>query len=213
MPQEASRTATFLQDLLKSTAKKVCESAPQDFTSQQTPEMKHKTNLFLTARFWPKFEQSSDYLYEKYKQVKAEQVSTMYLIRKKKSTGLLFFIQRFNENWINTHLNVCLVQVIRIIQTLTALCAYDYQFTFFSHPNTHINWQDGDHIKASQREVNPPVAKSQRIFFVFYSSILWGAPALASKVWSLRGNNKCWQGSREQLWPPTLPFLCYSLTC
>lgn len=29
-----------------------------------------KTNLFLTASFWPKFEQSSDYLYEKYKQVK-----------------------------------------------------------------------------------------------------------------------------------------------
>lgn len=63
---------------------KACESAPQDFTSQQTPEMRHKTNLFLTARFWPKFEQSSDYLCEKYKQVKAGQVSTMYLIRKKK---------------------------------------------------------------------------------------------------------------------------------
>lgn len=173
--------------------------------------MRHKTNLFLTARFWPKFEQSSDYLYEKYKEVKAGQVSTTNLRRKKKkSTGLLFLIQRFNENWINTHLNVCLVQVIRVTQTLIALCACDCPFTLFSHPSTHINWQDADHIKAAQSEINPPVAKSHRIFFVF-SSILWGPPALASKVWSLRGNNKCCQGSTEEQWPPSLPLLQFDV--
>lgn len=69
---------------------KVCQSAPWALVSQQTPEMRHKTNLFLTARFWPKFEQSSDYLYEKYKQIKAGKVSTTYLIRKKKGTRFAF---------------------------------------------------------------------------------------------------------------------------
>lgn len=63
-----------------------------------------------------------------------------------------------------------------------ALCACDYPCTLCSHPSTYMNCQDADHIKAPQSERNPPVAKSHGIFFVFYSSILWGAPALASKV-------------------------------
>jgi len=48
---------------------------------QETEEKEDKTNLFLTASFGPEFEQSSDYLYEKHNQVKAEHVFVTYLIR------------------------------------------------------------------------------------------------------------------------------------
>jgi len=51
------------RSLQKHSRGKIHEPVTLHSTSQQTEAARDKTNLFLTASFWPKFEQSSDYLY------------------------------------------------------------------------------------------------------------------------------------------------------